>query len=114
MESKKGIPIQLKRILPPGSKPPKPANTFVWIRIDSTYHLETGYYDALSYGELIESLTSESKSDEEDTSDPFLESVVTDRFILTPKDVLELYKAVSVMFDDAVEAGLIHKTENQD
>jgi hypothetical protein len=43
-----------------------------------------------------------------------LESVVTDRFILTPKDVLELYKAVSVMFNDAVEDGLIHKTENQD
>jgi hypothetical protein len=114
MESKKGIPIQLKRILPPGSKPPKPANTFVWARFDGTYHLETGYYDALSYGKLLEALAGEGISDEVETLNPSLESFVTDRFILTPKDVLELYRAVSVMFNDAVEAGLIQEAGSQD
>jgi hypothetical protein len=34
---------------------------------------------------------------------------VTDRFVLTPKDVLELYTVAKVMFDDAVEEGLIEK-----
>ena len=109
MESNKKIPIEIRRVLPVGSPPPKPANTFAWTRIDSIYHLEASYFDAFSYGKLLKELADQGFDDEREGGTSHLESFVTDRYILTPKDVLELYTVVKVMFDDAIEEGLIEK-----
>ena len=114
MESNKEIPIEIRRVLPAGSPPPKPANNFAWTRIDNTYHLETSYFDAISYAKLLNEL-SENRFDGEKVDDvPCLDTFVTDRFILTPKDVFELHAAVKIMFQDAIEAGLIEAPATND
>ncbi len=114
MDSSKEIPIEIRRVLPAGSNPPKPANNFAWTRIDNTYHLETSYFDAIFYGKLLKELSENSFDGEKVDDIPCLDTFVTDRFVLTPKDVLELYNAVKTMFEDAIDSGLIQPIPTND
>jgi hypothetical protein len=114
MDSSKEIPIEIRRVLPAGSTPPKPANNFAWTRIDNTYHLETSYFDAISYGQLLKELSENGFDDEKVDDIPCLDTFVTDRFVLTPKDVFELFNAVKIMFEDATDSGLIQPIPTND
>lgn len=116
MSNEEALRIRFNRVLSPsGMNPPKPANNFAWTRIENAYHFQTSYYDPMSYALLLSTLASQGENkNEEDIQDLSLDCQVTDSFMLTPKDVLELHSAVTMMFNDALASGLILQANSQD
>ena len=113
MEEDKGFVIKVKRVLAAGSQPPKSVNKFVWTHIDNAYHLETSHYDPFSYGELAGVIFGSESEDPPDSQQYTLEFNVTDRFILFPRDVAELYETAKAMYQDAVDRRLIQADDTQ-
>lgn len=90
------LTLNFKRILQDPGKAPKPAQRIVWTRVGPDFQIDVGFFDLAELRLAVEDARS-SPTHGSMMEVPFY---VTDRFILTLGNVIELSKITEQMMSD--------------
>ena len=95
-DERDNLTLNIKRILVEPGSPPKPAQRFFWTRVGPDFQLDVGYFDLPELRTAVE----EARSAPDKESKTMVQFIVTDRFLLTLANVLELWRAAEGMMKD--------------
>lgn len=93
--------IAMHRIIVNPNEPPKALNRIFWTRVGSEIVIEAGHFDIV---ELRTAINAPRESNAEPVEVDFF---VTDRYVVSPNAVQDIYIVLKELFDDLVENKLI-------
>ena len=98
-DERDSLTLNFKRILLDPGIPPKPAQRFFWTRVGPDFQLEIGYFDLPELRTALE----EARTAANKESKAVVHFNVTDRFMLTLANVIELSRAADGMMADVTK-----------
>ena len=96
-KSVKATPLKMRRILVNPSEPPKALNRIFWTRVGQEIVIEAGHFD------IVDLRTAVRTPRESGDSPVELDFYITDRFVLTPNAVKDIYDVWQELVADLVD-----------
>ena len=95
---RKSITLNLKRNLVAPKEPPKPLHQLLFTRVGHDIQLDAGYFDMVELRPFV---------DQANETATELTFNVTDRFLITPTNAMQIYESLTAMVKDIRENNLL-------